>query len=155
MKHGDPFLTKELDLQRAGQRKTLRLIPEPLIPGYVVQAIRIPDDLDRGFAETVLRDRADVELETLGTALVTITGSEEAETLRTLLERFNRYPFQGQDPFREVRNETNRLAQPRSLPNWPGGNDADWALVRLVHLLTWADDIADDGYSDKRVPRPN
>jgi len=154
MQRGHPFWTRALDEKRAEQRRKLRAIPAGLfkpsdyLPGPTVTINGVADN---SFVETQVRRQADAELNSLEPLLSEweIETAEDALAwfLRNNVENAPRNVQRHADALlAEVANRLPIAREPREL-------DAKYAapLARAILLLTWADDLADDGYLDPRI----
>jgi hypothetical protein len=151
MKDGHPYWTEDFDERRAEQRRRLRSVPAEFL-WRSVGKIHLVDD-DRALAEVEMRRLADEEM---GSLLPFFTHWEGREGLRVLKEALAEAepltpPPHG--PFFEIRQKVE--TDPRLRDQTSMTNEKVNSLIRFVAFLTWADDLADDGYTDGRVSREN
>jgi hypothetical protein len=155
MKEGHPYLTAALDAKRADQRLKLRCIPSWVFtagkyaPG---PRVTINGASDNAYVETLVRRLADEHLE----ALSGVFPQWEEETADEQLGSFFRdfvnadgVPRQleaaAHSLFDEIGNRLNAVTTPRTI-----ADEFRAPLARTILLLSWADDLADDGYIDAR-----
>ncbi len=159
MKPGDPFETEALDELRSEQRRTLRSVPDWLIEEYGPKGRIERPSGDAALLEVELRTIArDLEQKELAGALEEWTKGTRTEVLFEFLKR------QGQDVQLKQRGRTTgyvfsnmigsmrRDAEKVRVTSAPAQELAA-SLMRYLHLLVWADDLAADDYRDTRVAR--
>jgi hypothetical protein len=152
MNEGHPYWTKELDLQRAKQRRLLRTVPEDFL-NLLVKGLpdgTVKDD-DKGIAEAELRRLADLECESLAGFFERYDGMEAAQSLQQLFTAV-RAPLTipRSDLFTDLRRSVESRTRADTSINMEKNEHE--ALIRFISLLVWADDVADD-YTDKRIRR--
>lgn len=164
MKAGDPFETKDLDELRARQRRSLRMVPDWLFNIYAPSdgPSAVPPDVI-ALLESELRSEAENARKELDDDL--LTRMEEHTRKEMLVDFMSRHDtaVRLESAFRampsrifgvrvtELRAEFSRVA----IHEGPEP-EAAASLARYVRLLAWADDLADDGYRDPRLPEwPN
>lgn len=156
MRPGDPFATKEIDKQRARQRRALRLIEEWIVEQVAAgSALDLSGHSEPGLLETELRALADKELEAIDADLLgRMARAETADVVLPLLSDYDgltwsRHPNEFRPELQPLRDTYYQQTKNR-VGELPERSDE---LIRAVVLLIWADALADDGYVDPRVRR--
>ncbi len=150
MRATDPFLSEEFEELRATQRRCLREIPSAFLMVPVPQLVEAIEEGDRSFVESELRRLADVELAGLHDLLASVARIEVSLLVEKVLRAVPLRP--PPDSFVGLRQTAGREAM-TAIPVQIDP-EVQHGLVRLVALLTWADDLAEDGYTDVRIQRP-
>lgn len=160
MKPTDPFETEALSELRSEQRQALRLIPDSYVEFYAPkQPIERPSS-DTALLETQLRAMADAVHQEELTDLPRQWGER---TRREILFDFIERPAadvvlrqQGRvqhhvfsDVIHSMKLEVEDAVTTHEL-----GHEVAASLMRYLHLLAWADNLAADGYHDPRLPGP-
>ncbi len=157
MQRGHPYLTRELDEQRAEQRRALRSIPDWLVDPsrYGPQArVKKVDDSDRALLETLVRRLAAEEIEALQPQLDTWRTELESDRLADFitngtLERDRRQHGvvdARADLCKTINDRRPVRSRPAALPDELGT-----PMARCVTLLALAEELADDDYVDQRL----
>jgi hypothetical protein len=143
---------EELLRQRWRQRRTLLEIPERCVrEGWPQHKLNPPKDvLSRELLERQLRDRADEARGEVGTASM-LEAAHRWIAREIWTESLGHGPVGPlADPFRDA---VSRLETETWPPKVEGLSPASRTNIEwLVALLAWADDVANDGYSDPRRP---
>lgn len=148
---GHPWLTEELDDLRRSQRVWLRSQPSWRVERVHVPRVS-PDDPsdDDGLLETMLRWKAAEKIESLPETFGDLGGAIAGQAYEwTRAVSDTRQPFE--DPLRSIVNELLRASE--ELNNRDSTiTDEQWRpTLDVVALLGWADDFAEDGYTDPRL----
>lgn len=158
MKPGHPFETKARDELRAQQRLALRLVPDWLVELYApTRPVGRPSG-DTGLLENELRALADdveAELNDLPQrweervrqeVLFKFLQDNGTEIVLSQRGRITAYVFNHIiESMRRPVHDAEMVGEPAAEVAAP--------LMRYLHLLVWADDLADDGYRDPRLPQ--
>jgi hypothetical protein len=150
----DPFDTKKLAKTRARQRQMLRKVDGGVVRrvGKHVSTLGVPSD--QGLVETTLRSLADKEAKAVDPVVKAMSAIEVAELMVPLLEPLFRDESRKQlEDGVAYPDLTPVLQEYRKLTGNPaaGLDEAFDSVVRMVALLLWADQLADDKYSDPRL----
>ena len=158
MENGQPYRTEGLLAQRAAQRRTLR----KAIPDWIMDAHRygpaasvtVNGTSDPPYVESLVRRLAEDSLK----ELAELTETWETETAAIELALFFRRE-NGNDPNVELQKAEGALMNdvaaslegltPRTASRIEERHQAP--LARAIRLLSWADDLAEDGYVDPRI----
>lgn len=158
MEPGDPFLTKELDLQRSRQRRVLRLLPDQMVGRLAPSRRLIVKPGEGPVLESVLRDFYDEYVAGEGTHVLQLLerGSEHAR-LRVTADRLD--AVTPEDDYESpqakagywVAEQLRERAQSLQERSVPDEHLSGAALV--VGLLCRADEAAGDYCDPRLVPR--
>ncbi len=158
MKPGHPFETKGLDELRSQQRRALRLVPDWYVELYAPkQPVERPSG-DTGLLENEVRACAnEVQKE-----LTDLPGHWEKRVPQEVLFKFlqdngteivlSQRGRVAAYVFTDIVESMRRPVQEARVVGEPTAEVAA-PLMRYLHLLAWADDLADDGYRDPRLPQ--
>jgi hypothetical protein len=152
MKPGHPYLTEELDNLRSAQRKLLAGIPDrwltaafPVFQGATTPQA-LPTDLDRHRLESdfraLLQDRyADI----IGWLNQRKPPFRHNDVQSFLDSRAGHFSGVAEQLYNEA------MEQRQSQPECP--TEFQKPINHVIQLLIWADELADDGYYDPRIPK--
>ncbi|MGK2950142.1 MAG: hypothetical protein ACSLFP_16345 [Acidimicrobiales bacterium] len=151
---GHPWLTEELDLQRAEQRRWLAGLPDAPMMSATVPEVAVVD-VDPSFLERLLRSEASAVVNGLEASGVSYSDTEAAaaavlaewasKTADLLGRRFDVGTVESGLAALDDQSKKLRKAALARI------TEEDWARhLYAVYLLVWADDLAAD-YTDSRV----
>lgn len=140
-----PFDSAEDQERRRRQREIVLTLSKTDVEG-IGASLSKPTRRHTGHAERWLRRRADTLLDQHAALFDRIRAENEAIEVASLLDDASR-PETAE--IRRGRLETRGHVEPRYQQMW--SQEEGGVMVHLVELMTWADDIAGDGYST----RPN
>jgi len=158
MKRGDPYLTRELNKQRARQRRDLRLIPDSFFRQGQCEVIPIDKaPPDAAFVEALVRREIDQVCEANADLLADICSSTEDRRLANFVMNegstgWTSYSYSPvmSDAVRSLREAADiRLKGASAATVVP--LEQLHQLAVLVALFGWAEQLADDGYEDHRL----
>ena len=144
-----PFMTKQDVKRRRRQRRLLAALPDGAVKP-IADLGPLPATPDPGLVEEMLREQADAVTKK---ATHLIDGVKKRSALSSTLE----YVHHAQNRQNRVLTESFAVFEERLVAlqkaNRSDGTDltTDRDFVQLVALLIWADDLAPDGYADRRV----
>lgn len=141
---GHPWLTKDLDEDRAKQRRWLRDVPDWLIrnvAGDFDPATGVAD-VDRPMVEAYFRHVANQD-DGLQAALAP-AGRAAAEVVSTVLRRAD------SDPFDEMSHVAHEVARDCAVLEKTAEDLGRSRIERWLYLMVWADRLAGD-YTDPRL----
>jgi hypothetical protein len=156
LKAGDPFETKDLDELRTRQRHTLRLIPDVLLENYAPKTPVQATSRDTGMLERELRAMADA---LQGEELTDLPERWGDRTRSAVVFEFMdraagqvtlQYPGRVQKHVFSDTVESMRRQVEDSVTTELAAEVAS-VVMRFLHLLVWADNLAADGYRDPRL----
>jgi hypothetical protein len=155
MLEGHPYLTKELDQKRVQQRRILRSIPDWILDArrYGPYPTVMLEGADRPFVESLLRELADQPLADLSTALSAWKAETETARIAWFVAR------ETADGVGNPNLEQQRIDLIVAANNFRQGAEGPRSLdeafskplAQSILLLAWADELADDGYTDPRL----
>lgn len=157
MRPAHPFLTEQLDHQRANHRRWLASVPKGVLSGAACGGVDWPSDGDeRAALETAARRLAqqeydnDTELRSMVNAFGEL---HDAEADLELLKRTNSAVRQGaaDGVFAPLRSKASTASDAAYIEQDRIRQCA--GLWRLIPLMVWADELADDDYCDARLGR--
>ncbi len=154
LRPGWPFVTRDLIKQRARQRQDLRLVEHHIVLRAVEHMGAPPgvEDTDRGLVEWELRRVADGFRADLGGIL----GDMATVTVAEAMQRFGEATYGARRGKAEALGLQMGKTARTTLDELQDSAVEDaqaTALFDYILTLVMADELADDGYRDPRIPR--
>ena len=161
MKPGHPFETEALDKLRSQQRRALRMVSDWLFEDFApTEGVSADSPEVVGLLEHELRTEAEKTHKELDEGL--LSRMEDHTRMEVLLGFLSQHDtavkIETQSramPSHVFRNRVAELREHASgiaIYEHPERHETA-LLARYVRLLVWADDLADDGYRDPRLPQ--
>lgn len=136
-----PFDSEDDRQQRRKQREVVLQVSKQDRDAVCINLPK-PNPVFTGHAERWLRTRADVLIERHGRLFDEDRSETTSVQVRDLLSKAGRAPT---PEAHAARRQTDKALPLEVAGTWTSDQWGD--VVHLIELLTWADDIADDGYS--------
>ena len=138
-----PFDDQAHRQRRREQREVVLQFSPAYVEEVSTRLMKAPEGFS-GHAERWLRDRADNLIKANREFFDEVRSDETALQVAALLKRVDR---SDSGYVNDARHRTeDSIARPSAGP-WTDRQGGD--VVHLIELLTWADDIADDGYTTR------
>jgi hypothetical protein len=146
---GHPFLTEELDRRRSDHRRILRAVPNELLNNLTIPLPDMPTNrTNRALAESALRHSV-IPARLVGHPDDRFSTHTMTEAIKGLFGKGTADPILVGLHQRASKAADDARIQSNEFQPDPA------AIVELVTLLVWADDLANDGYVDPRFEGRN